>query len=352
MFRAIDSSPEYYLQQSRDFQYLTRILDMWFSGHKYNADAIRHSLDPLSCPEEYLSELSERIGFYPRRHIGNDDLRIILKAFPWMYKYKGSVKAIDIAVRIGLLLNGIDLATENYKIIINNMDVEIYTSRKINTITIGEMFRHIAPLGYTISFSEAKETQAQTNIKYAAEIKTLDVDATWHSQIWGSGDEDDINGGVVNRPYPRLYIGAKSHNEIVNNDWWSDDESDDKHYRGVLQRKEVTSSADGNYVVPADGDYLYLKEEDAGTIAPYEKFIDSEKYPEAVLCMWYENGFNGTQRQWYRVVAIADVPVVDQPEQSVYWFKNILGLVEILAPDNFENDVEETSANSGTEITY
>lgn len=357
MFRLIDTSPEYYLQQSRDFQYLTRLMDIWFRGFKFDADMILKMADPLSCPDEYLQALSEKIGFYPRKHIENEDLRIILKAFPWMYKYKGSRKAIDMAVRIGLMLNGIDANASQLRITINNMEVEVSTRQKIDETAIREMFRHIAPVGYALVFVIQEQQSTFSDVNYGGDVRLVAADKEWGSQVWGSGDNDDKNGGVVNYDVPIIYQGATTQAEIASIGAVNADGSDTglENEDGIIQRLAAVSDVDiPTKAMFATGDgTIYLQEEvivkgetipvgeklpSDAAVPDYVKFTTTKAgYEDVVLCTWHEC-ING---QWWRVVGRIDIQEIYDEENTVYWFRNILGMVEITDPDNTLEEGQE-----------
>lgn len=358
MFRLIDTSPEYYLQQSRDFQYLTRLMDIWFRGFKFDADMILKMADPLACPDEYLQALSEKIGFYPRKHIENEDLRIILKAFPWMYKYKGSRKAIDMAVRIGLMLNGIDANASQLRITINNMEVEVSTRQKIDETTIREMFRHIAPVGYALVFVIQEQQSTFSDVNYGGDVRLVAADKEWGSQVWGSGDNDDSNGGVRNYTIPVLYQGATTQAEIASIGAVNADGSDTglENEDGIIQRIAAVSDVDiptNAMFATGDGESIFLQEEvivdgetipvgtalKKGAVVPdYVKFTTTKAgYEDVVLCAWHEC-ING---QWWRVVGRIDIQEIYDEENTVYWFRNILGMVEITDPDDISEEVPE-----------
>lgn len=358
MFRLIDTSPEYYLQQSRDFQYLTRLMDIWFRGFKFDADMILKMADPLSCPDEYLHALSEKIGFYPRKHIENEDLRIILKAFPWMYKYKGSRKAIDMAVRIGLMLNGIDANASQLRITINNMEVEVSTRQKIDETAIREMFRHIAPVGYALVFVIQEQQSTFSDVNYGGDVRLVAADKEWGSQVWGSGDNDDSNGGVRNYTIPVLYQGATTQAEIGSIGEVNADGSDTglENEDGIIQRIAAVSGVDiptNAMFATGDGKTIFLQEEvivkgetipvgeelpSEAVVPDYVKFTTTKAgYENVVLCTWHEC-ING---QWWRVVGRIDIQEIYDEKNTVYWFRNILGMVEITDPDNTLEEGQE-----------
>jgi hypothetical protein len=159
MKTTLDRLPEIYLNESRDFQLLARLWSMLYLGKMQKAVSILQLIDPLTCPEQYLDLLRERYGFNPSIEIPPAKMRIILKAFPYLIRNKGSVRAIETAVRIALLLQGINPNT--LVIIANelNAELQIYIDREIDDSILSEIFKHVAPVGftYTLMLSSLKE---------------------------------------------------------------------------------------------------------------------------------------------------------------------------------------------------
>lgn len=109
-----------------------------------------------------------------------------------------------------------------------------------------------------------------------------------------------------------------------------------------------------------DGSTIYLQEDievdgvtvEANTPLPnnvaipdYVKFTTSKTgYENKVLCTWHEFVNN----KWWRIVGRIDVPAINTTEgtdakgqaigEAIYWFRNILGLIEITDPENIEAD--------------
>lgn len=205
-----------------------------------------------------------------------------------------------------------------------------------------------------------------SDILYGGKVWTVPADTTWHSQVWGSGDNSDAEGGTVNYPIPISYGGPKTRQELGDIAEINPEASDVvglDNENGIIQRLEATSDND----IPAnamfsvgDGSTIYLQEDievdgvtvEANTPLPnnvaipdYVKFTTSKTgYENKVLCTWHEFVNN----KWWRIVGRIDVPAINTTEgtdakgqaigEAIYWFRNILGLIEITDPENIEAD--------------
>lgn len=128
---------------------------MLFLRKYHRAKSILKVLDPMTCPEQYLDLLRDRLGFEPTIKIETSALRVILKAFPWLIKYKGSMKAVSTSIRIALLLQGINSSTFGLFVDKQSNEIQIFIDRDIDTAILEEIFRHIAPVGFTFSLTKA-----------------------------------------------------------------------------------------------------------------------------------------------------------------------------------------------------
>ena len=152
MFRLQDKVPSPYIEQSRDFQLLARINDAVISGIRFKARTIQSLINTDSCPAEMLPLLKTKLGFYTNKRFLDDELREILKAFPYLIKWKGSKRAIKSAVY--LFLRAMKIHTES-SVVVNNTDYTITVKIKssvIDTSILDELFRYILPVGYQVTY--------------------------------------------------------------------------------------------------------------------------------------------------------------------------------------------------------
>jgi hypothetical protein len=183
MFRVVDHMPSVYLENSRDFQLFARLMDVMFIGKNFDINKMTSYYDPLMCPEKWLPYLAEAIGFVPRRKISTDDMRIVLKAFPYLLKWKGSKKAIRIAVNIGLMLQGLNAFVTDENIIISGTNVELQFDQAVDTTVIEEIFRYIAPNGYTMTATEGEFQFKYTEVVNANKLQLAMASTRYVSKI-------------------------------------------------------------------------------------------------------------------------------------------------------------------------
>ena len=92
MFRLQNNTPSYYVNNSRDFQLFCRLYDYINNGVKFDIDSIININDPLKINDRLLNLYGSKVGFFTNKNINTNVLRRILKAFPYLIKYKGTKK--------------------------------------------------------------------------------------------------------------------------------------------------------------------------------------------------------------------------------------------------------------------
>ena len=157
LIRLQNMVPEVYPNNSRDFQLFCRLYDCVFNGNKFDIDSILDICDTEYIDSKLLRLLQSKLGFLTDADISDDELRYILKAFPYMVKWKGSKKAIEQAVYVFLKLNHIKT---NVRVTVSNntlaegtysVEIGMETAYRDTTI-LTEMLRYLMPTGYKISY--------------------------------------------------------------------------------------------------------------------------------------------------------------------------------------------------------
>ena len=98
MFRFEDHMPEYWENESRDFQLLTRLNDLVFMGQRADIATIQNLNSSKKCKNSLLPILAKKVGFFTDKDIEDDVLRTIIGAFRLAVKHKGTKKGILYAV--------------------------------------------------------------------------------------------------------------------------------------------------------------------------------------------------------------------------------------------------------------
>lgn len=118
MFRTQDNVPQYYVDKSRDFQLIGRLLDLIVNDLKFDIDSICNILDPLEARDNLLVLLAERVGYFPEFEINSEVLRYVISAFPYIMKKKGSVRSFEEAANAVLKAESHAEAARSVEIIV------------------------------------------------------------------------------------------------------------------------------------------------------------------------------------------------------------------------------------------
>ena len=212
LFRISEHVPDVYPRKSRDFQLFCAVFDIVFGYLKYNIDSIRNITDTEYCNQKLIPLLQTKLGFYSDISIPSEDLRLILKAFPFLVKNKGSLTGITGALRIFLKVIGSD-ADYEVKIInkVYNSDkqylkdesyiINIATSEVLtNTDVLDQILKYVVPAGYIIKYTYKNTSDTITRIDYAdnTRIHIVPKDSVDNSSVCivGTNDESKLTKRV------------------------------------------------------------------------------------------------------------------------------------------------------------
>ncbi len=93
MIRTQELVPDYYIEQSRDFQVLCRLYDFTYNALKFNIDTMHNVTDTKHVKNTILPLLGDKFGIYDKQSYSNREL---LSALPSALYYKGSLKSVII----------------------------------------------------------------------------------------------------------------------------------------------------------------------------------------------------------------------------------------------------------------
>lgn len=95
MIKMYEQVPQVYMNASRDFQYLSRLIDVVLNSVKYNIDGI-YSLPNNPSNVELTELLALTLGFKVKRNYDKEQLAALVSILPSILKYKGTQTAIDL----------------------------------------------------------------------------------------------------------------------------------------------------------------------------------------------------------------------------------------------------------------
>ena len=186
LFRLQDNTPEAYTEDSRDFQLMLRLLDCVNNGVGFYTDSISNTADTKLCSASLLELLKTKIGFLSNVEFQERELRYILRGFPYIMKYKGSLRGIQEAVYVYMNAKGMScphrVYTDNdeHKII-------IYIESDVSDVTmLDEMFKFIVPAGYQVEYVFYQPTTEESKYAYTLSGSLLNVSDSANSVLRGS----------------------------------------------------------------------------------------------------------------------------------------------------------------------
>ena len=205
--------PNYYMDGSRDFQLLARLLTLVLNSSKVEADSLLYLNDAKLISDKLLPLLQTKVGFWTSYQFTNDQLRFVCEIFDLLIRKKGSRDGIVGAIE--LFLKTVHIATD-FNILIINKD---NTGKNVYEIQIGinyfyhdytlllEVLKYIIPTGYVISvyyYSKADVSNEDQMLQYSDFIRIAAADTYEISKIRSgefytsaSGEWNQI-GEVVN----------------------------------------------------------------------------------------------------------------------------------------------------------
>ena len=210
IFRLQEHVPDIYARKSRDFQLLCNIFDCMNGGVKFDIDSIRDITNTDLCNERILNLLQTKLGFFTNININTTTQRLILKAFPYLVKNKGSRKGIEQAIQIFLKTQGV---TGNISVHVMNREkvldsktnlnrlenvyvIELGIQTKLLDISIlDEILKYIIPAGYIVKYSFYKSYDINNEIFNSDTINIIFVKQSINSGIRLS-DESDLTSPI------------------------------------------------------------------------------------------------------------------------------------------------------------
>jgi len=185
MFRVQDLVPEIYPDKSRDFQMFCRAYDVAFNGVKNSIDSISQITDTLRCRDRLLELLKTKLGLFTSFPVSDEDLRLVLHAFPHIIRYKGSQRAIDYIVCLYSRLVAYHQSSCYINMTPNKEGsvIEITSDYPIiKTDLLIQLIKLVVPTGYTVTYYVTETVDINQSFRTVSEISyntsTSDIDTS------------------------------------------------------------------------------------------------------------------------------------------------------------------------------
>lgn len=187
IFRTQENVPHIYPNKSRDFQLLCRVKDYSLGATRQLIDTIPAISTTSEISDRLLPLLANKLGLFNIKNIDNRTLRHLCLTFPFIIKWKGSKRAIEMAVNawlqlyIGITeqLNPITIDTEKNLILIH------MSNTSVSTAYLDVIFEYILPQSYSYAINQAIP-QSLDPISIEADTDTyraILIDSTENSKL-------------------------------------------------------------------------------------------------------------------------------------------------------------------------
>lgn len=204
IFRLQEHVPDVYPRKSRDFQLLCNIFDCMNGGVKFDIDSIRDTTNTDLCNERVLNFLQTKLGFFTNQNMNTTTQRLILKAFPYLVKNKGSRKGIEQAIQVFLKTQGvtgnISVHTINKQKVLHSTGLNklenVYIielgiqTKLLDTMILDEILKYIIPAGYVVKYSFYQSYNVDTEIFNSDTINIIFVQQSVNSGVRLTGETD------------------------------------------------------------------------------------------------------------------------------------------------------------------
>lgn len=187
MINFYDQVPSIYTSASRDFQYLSWLINIVLNSVKHNVDDM-YDLPNVKNDPRLVTLLAMTLGFKVKRNYDQKQLAALVSIIPSILKYKGTTKAIEMAGEALITAAG-SAGTFTHEIKDNTL--EIYLPKELVDVTLFiDLLPYILPAG--ISYRIVRKTKIdeiyRTEVDYTENVLyAWHKDLTWDASTKTSG---------------------------------------------------------------------------------------------------------------------------------------------------------------------
>lgn len=205
MINFYDLVPSIYTDTSRDFQYLSWLINVVLNSVKHNVDRM-YDLPNQKADPRITELLALTLGFKVKRNYNEQQLQALVSILPSILKYKGTKKAVLMAGKA--LLNAAGPTAVFDCSLEDNILKILLPEELIDVVLLTDLLPYILPAGVTCQITRKTETQS----KYSTKLSQVDSIQT---AILPQVMQDTVDSGISG--LSRLFdSGEVSPAEFVN----------------------------------------------------------------------------------------------------------------------------------------
>lgn len=212
MFKVENNVPDVYVQESRDFQLFSRLYDLVFQCSRFSIDSMRYASDSRRCHDSLLPLISTKVGFFTNTRLTDIAHRKILAAFPYIVRYKGSLKGLQlIANLLGTILNtSVTLKQDDVD---KNLIIFSFDTYAPDFALLDDMLSYMRPTGFLIDYEITSSTTSQHDYAVSDFVKVTDMSDI--EQIYNN--ETDVTYTVDIEHNDNVYTSTVGFTQIYDN---------------------------------------------------------------------------------------------------------------------------------------
>ena len=180
MIKLSNQVPSVYTSASRDFQYLSWLIDIMLNSVKHNVDDL-YNLPENEADTKLTELLALTLGFKVKRNYDQAQLKALVAALPRILKYKGTKTALEMAGNALIAASGArgEFAVQE----VTTGEIRVTLPEKLVDISLfTDLLEYILPAGVTcrIDRTNRREGHVSTILGYREKLQAALVpDFTW-----------------------------------------------------------------------------------------------------------------------------------------------------------------------------
>ena len=189
MINFYNQVPSVYNNASRDFQYISWLVNVVLNSVKHNVDDL-YSLPNIQSDSRLTELLAMTLGFKVKRNYDQKQLKALVSIIPYILKYKGTYKALDLACIAIIKASG---AMGVYSISVDDSCLVVQLPENlVDTVLLMDLLPYILPAGLTVRLI--------SKTVYDSGTLTIDLDymdtviADWVPDLAWERDKDAVIG--------------------------------------------------------------------------------------------------------------------------------------------------------------
>jgi hypothetical protein len=180
MINFYNQVPSVYTHTSRDFQYLSWLINIVLNSVKHNVDDL-YDLPNTEGDPRLTELLSMTLGFKVKRKYDQKQLATLVSIIPSILKYKGTIEAVTLACNALIASSGTS-GMFDYKLENNCLKV-LLPDKLVDTTLFTDLLPYILPAGMTCHIVRRTQRKVPTdpiNLSYHDEFRAAWVqDLSW-----------------------------------------------------------------------------------------------------------------------------------------------------------------------------